>query len=94
MKNCYRVNYYKGGNPLSAFVCADSDVEASAFMGVTDGSSQVNMIAKNVFVSGIDPAHAVIAPMPVNKAPYDMPKTVSRAEYEALLAKVVALTAK
>jgi hypothetical protein len=68
-RSVYRVNYYLHGTPVTAFVCAFTDSEASAFVGVRDGSAQVSRVASPVEVVGLDPVHVAIAPMPVTTVP-------------------------
>ncbi len=83
-RGVFRVNYYLGGQPATAFVCAFSDNEASAFLGVQDGSASVTRVAFPVEVAGVDTSHAPIPPIAPNVAPYDSPRSVSRAEFDAL----------
>jgi hypothetical protein len=85
---CFRVNYFRGGQPATAYVVAVSEGHAAAFMGVTDGSAQVNRVAYPVEVVGLDPAHAPLVPMPINVAPFELPKNVSRDEFNALQAQL------
>ena|ERR1700756_177229 len=91
MKSCYRVVYYKGGSQITAFVVAETDTEASTFIGVVDGSASVTRVASPVEVSGLDPAHAALPSMPVNVAPFELPRSVSRAEFEALAQQIAVL---
>jgi len=93
-KATFRVNYFKGGQPAQAFIVAETEGEASAFLGVTDGSAQVNRVAYPVEVLGLDDAHAPLAPMPITTAPFDMPKGVSRQEFDALAAKLAEVQAQ
>ena len=93
-KATFRVNYFKGGQPAQAFIVAETEGEASAFLGVTDGSAQVNRVAYPVEVVGLDDAHAPLAPMPITTAPFDMPKGVSRQEFDALAAKLAEVQAQ
>jgi hypothetical protein len=89
-RSVYRVNYYLNGVPVTAFVCAFSDGEASAFMGVRDGSAQVSRIASPVEVVGLDPVHVAIAPLPVTTVPPPPPDQFTPEELvrlRALLAK-------
>ena len=91
MKNVYRVNYYIGGVPAQAFVCAETDVEASAFVGVRDGSAQTNMIAKDVEVAGVDKPHDALIGIAPSVAPFEAPKSVSRQEFAQLQEQLAAL---
>jgi hypothetical protein len=88
---CFRVNYFLGGQPASAFIVAGTDTEASAFLGVQDGSAQVSKVAYPVEVVGLDTAHALIPPTPVTVAPFDIPRTVSRSEFDSLQAELADL---
>jgi hypothetical protein len=83
-KATFRVNYFKGGQATTAYVVAETDSDASAFLGVTDGSAQVNRVAYPVEVVGLDTAHAPLPAMAVTVAPFDLPKAVSRQEFDAL----------
>lgn len=84
MKSVYRVNYYDHGQPASIFICAESDVEASQFVGVRDGSAQVSRVAGPVEVVGMDAAHPEIPPVPVFKAPPLPPNPVPWEKFDAL----------
>lgn len=90
-RGVFRVNYYLGGQPATAFVCSYSDTSASAFLGVMDGSASVTRVAYPVEVDGVDTAHAAIPALAITVAPFDLPKTVSRAEFEALASQIVEL---
>jgi hypothetical protein len=68
-RNVYRVSYYMAGVPKQSFICAASEVEASDFIGVRDGSAAVSTVASNVEVAGVDKAHDALAPTPVTFAP-------------------------
>ncbi len=91
--NVYRVNYYVGGQPKTSFVCADVASQAADFLGVRDGSAAVSELAKDVEVIGIDKAHPAIIPPTPTRAPFDLPRNVGRAEFEALQAQVANLAA-
>lgn len=90
MKSVYRVNYYIGGVPVTKNVCASSPSEAADFVGVRDGSAQVNALASNVEVVGVDKPYAAIAGPAINYAPPEAPKQLSDVE----LAKLRAILAK
>jgi hypothetical protein len=75
IRNVYRVNYFNSdGETATAFVCAESDNQASDFLGVRDGSAQVSRIAGPVEISGVDDAHPEIPAKPVFKAPPPPPQ--------------------
>jgi fermentation-respiration switch protein FrsA (DUF1100 family) len=93
-RSVYRVNYYLGGSPASAFVCAYSDSEASGFMGVTDGSASVTTVASPVEVAGVDAAHPALAPNPIFIAPPEAPAQVSREEFNELLSELAQVKAQ
>lgn len=92
--NCYRVNYYKGGQPATAFVVAETDTAASNFLGVQDGSASVTRIAGPVEVVGLDAAHAPLPAMPVTIAPFELPKAATRQELDSVRAELDALKAQ
>jgi hypothetical protein len=84
-RGLFRVNYYENGQPKTNFVVAYTDVEAAQFMGVTGNSGvQVTQDRFPVEVAGIDAPHAAVASIPVTVAPFDLPRTVSREEFDAL----------
>lgn len=89
-RGTYRVNYFVGGLPTTAFVVATDESAAAVFMGVRDGSAQVNRVAFPVEVDGLDSAHEALPSMPINTAPPQAPKQLSDAE----LAKLRTLLAK
>lgn len=82
----FRVNYFKGGQAAVAFVCAYTDNDASVFMGVRDGSAQVNRVAYPVEIEGVDAAHDALPVMEVFKAPPAPPKQFTDAELVAIRA--------
>ncbi len=87
MRNTYRVSYFKNGSEVTSFVCAESGEEAITFLGIVDTSgASVNTVARNVEVAGVDASHPSIPPMPVNVAPFDVPKVVSRQEVNTMVA--------
>lgn len=90
-RGVYRVNYCDtNGQPLSAFVCAESENEASAFLGVADGVAQTSRVAFPVEVVGVDAPHDPIPAPPITKAPPQPPRQFSDSEIarlRALLAK-------
>lgn len=79
-RGCFRVNYFRGGQAAVAFVCAYTDSDASVFMGVRDGSAQVNRIAYPVEIESVDAAHEPLPVMEVFKAPPEAPKQFTDAE--------------
>lgn len=83
-KSCFRVNYYVGGNPKTAFVVAETGNQASDFLGVRDGSAQANVVASPVEVVGMDGTHDAIPVIEPFKAPPEPPQVVSRDEFNAL----------
>lgn len=89
-RGTYRVNYFLNGQPVTALVVATDENAASIFMGVRDGSAQVNRVAYPVEVDGLDTAHDALPSMPVNTAPPQPPKQLSDAE----LAKLRTILAK
>jgi hypothetical protein len=89
-RSVYRVSFYEGGQPKQAYVCAESELEASTFMGVRDGSASVSAIAPNVEVVGSDRPHPALPSAPINVAPPEAPKQLS--EFE--LSKVRTLLAR
>lgn len=93
-RGLFRVNYFDpAGNPKTSFVVAFTDVEAAQFLGVVDSSGvQITRDRYPVEVAGLDATHASIPPIPVEKAAFDLPKSVSRSEFEALQATLNALT--
>lgn len=84
----YRVNYFVGGQATIAFVCAFTDGEASAFMGVRDGSAQVNRVAYPVEIEGLDAAHEVLVPLPVFKGVPGPPSQLDAEELRKLRALI------
>lgn len=74
MRNVYRVIFFKNATPKTAFVVAESGVEATDFLGVRDGTASATEVTRDVEVVGIDPAHAALAPMPITTAPFSIPK--------------------
>jgi hypothetical protein len=68
-RSVFRVNYQNGDNLLSAHVCASSEAEAVAFLGVQDGSANIARLAAGIEVVGLDAAHDLIPPREVYKAP-------------------------
>lgn len=94
-RGVFRVNYQENGQPKSGFVVAFTDVEAAAFLGVANQSGvQVTKALYPVEVSGTDDPHAVIPSSPVNVAPFDISKGVSRDEFNALVSVIADLKAK
>lgn len=97
MLNVYRINYAN----TSSLVAANSNTEAIDFVGAANVPVSVSEVARGVEVVGVDSPHAPVAPIPPVVAPYDLPKTVSRADFDAankqisdLSAVVAALEAK
>lgn len=92
MRGVFRVNYQENGQPKSGFVAAFTDVEAAAHFGVADQSGvQVTKALYPVEVAGTDAPHAVIPSIPASVAPFDMPKSVSRQEFDALQSQIADL---
>lgn len=91
-RGVFRINTYESGRPVSYLVCAFTDTEAVGFVGATgiSGTSAVRVLSP-VEVIGLDDPHAGIAPIPVEKAPFDLPKFVSRSDFSALQAQVADL---
>jgi hypothetical protein len=83
-RSVFRVNYYIGGNSVTAYVCAQSEGEAAAFLGVRDGSAQVSTVASPVEVVGVDTAHPAQIPPPPFVAPPQPPRQFTDAELIAL----------
>ena len=86
----WRVNYYSSnGAPATALVVAVEGSEAVAFLGIKD-SSGVQAVRDRypVEVVGVDKAHDAIPPIPVNVAPYQLPKGVSRDDLNAMQAQI------
>lgn len=92
-RGVYRVNYYVNGQPKSSFVCAESDVAAANFLGVQDGSATSTPVAYPVEVVGIDAPHAAIPAIAPNVAPFEIPKGVTREEFNALQRQLADLIA-
>src|SRR5437899_1813022 len=90
--NLYAVQYPVNGQSVVNFIVAGTDTEASAFVGVRDGSAAVRTVAKDIEIVGIDAPHAAIVPPAPYKAAFEVPKAVSRQEFDALQAQIVALT--
>lgn len=84
MKAVYRVNYYVGGVSKTGYVAADSEGEASAFVGVRDGSASVSAVASPVEVVGLDKAHDALVSPPINFAPPQEPKQLTPQELSKL----------
>jgi hypothetical protein len=93
-RGVFRVNYYVSGQSTTAFVCCFSETEAAIFLGVRDGSAAVSRVAYPVEVDGLDAAHDALVPPEPFKAPYDLPKSVSRADFNALQQEVNDLRAQ
>lgn len=91
MKSLYRVSYPVGGQAKTSFVVAETDSDASYFVGVRDGSAAVSEVAKNVEIVGIDTQHDAIVPIPPSTAPFDSPKWASRAEVDSMQAQIAEL---
>jgi hypothetical protein len=91
-RGVFRVNTYDGGKPISYLVCALTDVEAVGFVGAQDvsGTSAVRVLYP-VEVAGLDTPHDHIAPAEIFKAPFDLPKSISRQEFDALQAQLANL---
>lgn len=88
-KSLFRVDYTMQGRPVSSFVVAQAGGDAAAFLGIpNEVPAQVTTVATNVEVVGVDKAHDAVAPAPVNVAPYDLPKSVSMAQFSALQKQV------
>lgn len=94
-RGVFRVNTYDTGKPVSYLVCALTDVEAVAFCGAQDvgGTSAVRVLYP-VEVPGIDATHEHLVPPPIDKAPFELPKSVSREDFNALKAQMDDLTAQ
>jgi hypothetical protein len=94
-KGVFRVNYQENGQPQTGFVVADTDGEAAAHFGVAGQSGvQVTKAMYPVEVAGVDPQHANIPSPPASVAPFDLPKSVSRQEFDALTAQLAELKAQ
>lgn len=94
-RGLFRINYYESGQPRTSFVVALTDVEAAQFLGVASASGvQVTRERYPVEVSGLDEAHATVASLPVTMAPFDLSKSVSRDEFNALQAQLAELNAR
>lgn len=94
-KGVFRVNYYENNTPVSKLIVAESDVDAVAFVGAQNVSGvQAVRVMFPVEVAGLDAPHATVAPQPVNVAPFDLPKSVSRDEFNSLQNQLVALQAQ
>src|SRR2546421_8681515 len=91
-RGVFRVNTYEGNRPVSYLVCAFTDTEAVAFVGAQDvgGTSAVRVLYP-VEAARLDHAHEYIVPMPVEKAAFDLPKSVSLDAFNALQAQVAEL---
>lgn len=89
-RSCYRVSFNNSnGTPQSKFVVADADYLAVSFLGIGPGKAvQVSVVASPVEVSGIDEPHADMPPDPVTVAPFEAPKYVTMAEFNALKAQL------
>lgn len=83
-KSCFRVNYYVKGTPKSSFVVANDGNEASAFLGVRDGTASASVVAYPVEVIGIDQPHDSLPVIEPIKAPPEPEQVVSREEFDAL----------
>lgn len=95
MRGVFRVNYQENGQPKSGFVAAYTDVEAAAHFGVANQSGvQVTKALYPVEVAGADEQHATIPSPPASVAPFELPKSVSRQEFDALNADIAALKAQ
>lgn len=92
-RGLFRVNYFDvGGQPKTGFVVAFTDVEAGQFLGVASASGiQITRDRYPVEVAGLDDPHATIADIPPQKAEFDLPKSVSREDFNALQAQVASL---
>lgn len=92
-RGLFRVNYFDvGGQPKTGFVVAFTDVEAGQFLGVASASGiQITRDRYPVEVAGLDDPHATIADIPPSKAEFDLPKSVSREDFNALKAQLDAL---
>jgi hypothetical protein len=88
-RGVFRVNYQKDGQPQTGLVAAFSDVDAATHFGVASQSGvQVTKAMYPVEVAGVDDAHAIIPSTPPSVAPFDLPKSVSRDEFNALQAQL------
>lgn len=83
-RGCFRVNYFKGGQAQTAFVVAADESAAAVFMGVRDGTAQVNRVASPVEVDGLDKAHEVLVGIAPTKAPFEAPAQLSQTEVSQL----------
>jgi hypothetical protein len=86
VRSAYRVNYYVGGVPVSAFVCAYTEVEAADFLGVRDGSASVSTVCSPVEIAGVDKVHAALPVPEPFKAPPAPPRQFTDAELSELRA--------
>jgi hypothetical protein len=94
-RGVFRVNYYESGQPKTALVVATTDTEAGTFLGVTNVPGvQITRDRYPVEVAGLDPSHPEVLAPPIDRAPFDLPKSVSRADFAALQVKVDELTAQ
>jgi len=92
-RGVFRVNTYDGGKPVSYLVCALTDTEAVTFVGAQDvGGTSAVRVQYLVEVAGLDKAHEHIAPAPVDKAPFEIPKTPTWDAFNALQAQVAELS--
>jgi ethanolamine utilization microcompartment shell protein EutL len=82
----FRVTYYLRGQPAQAFVCAFTGSEASAFLGVTDGSATASSVAHPVEIAGLDSAHDALPALKVTMAEPAPPAQFSHDEMKRLRA--------
>lgn len=88
VRSVYRVNYYLGGSPVSAFVCAYTETEAAYFLGVRDGSASASTVCSPIEIVGIDKEHAALPIPEPSKAPPAAPKQFTDAETAKLRALI------
>lgn len=94
-RGVFRVNYQKDGQPQSSLVAAFTDGDAAAHCGVAGQSGvQVTKALYPVEVAGVDDPHAVIPSIPASVAPFDLPKGVSRDEFNVLQKQIEELKAQ
>ena len=94
-RGVFRVNYQKDGQPQTGLVAAFTDGDAAAHFGVAGQSGvQVTKALYPVEVAGVDDPHAVVPSIPASVAPFELPRNVSRSEFDALHAELIALKAQ
>lgn len=84
-RGVFRVNYQKDGQPQTGLVAAFTDGDAASHFGVAQQSGvQVTKALYPVEVAGVDMPHDVIPSIAPSTAAFDLPKSVSRDEFNAL----------